>query len=270
MPVVLVLILAHGKEWADPYHQSLKDQFYANKYDLFASTPASAKMSITRYNPSIILVYGATTHDRTCDTVAIASRLRAFASLGGIVIFGGVPSAFTNPDEEDNDDNVFRTAFNLKWIVGERMQMDLYDCSGQMQNHTLRLEATYLYDVPYHSRLYRPMTANRDPDEQCAVVVQKYGAGIMGYLGAADLYCHDAKFVLVDMLRIAEELRSGKLDGQTPAEMMVGGEVWAPPGWNVDYRQPLTGELADAGRAVAAGSEGVGTCTASVHRLDGS
>ena len=228
--VVLILLLDHSQDWADKYHQNLIFQLKAKGYEVVASSPASAAMSITRYNPSIILIFEANNMDRKCDRNIITERLRNFAHAGGIVIFGGVPWAFNCPDNP-KPEFVFNTAFHLYWVVGESLKMEIGDTSGLMQQPRLFLKGTYLNNVPLSASLYRPYTNKIKKGEPCAVALQAYGNGCMGYIGSTDLVSEESKFILLDMCSIAEGMRVN-MGGRSPAEVMMGGKVWEPMGWH--------------------------------------
>ena len=135
---------------------------------------------------------------------------------------------------------VFNTAFRLDWTVGEdNLSMIVGDCTGMMQKSTLRLHGTYLHNVPLGSRVYRPYPHNdkdeKNMEEPCAVALQVAGDGCMGYIGSKDLYSGESRSMLVKLLVVAEGLARCR-DGKTPAEVMTGGKLWAPPGWVVESK----------------------------------
>ena len=235
--VVLIMLLDHGTSWASPRHQHLIHQLTVNNYHVIASSPASAALSITRYDPSIILLYEANSLNKKCDRKVLKDRLQEFTNSGGILIFGGVPWAF-NPVTNTKAKTVFNTAFRLNWTVGEEdLSMVVGDSSAMMQKSILTLNGTYLHNVALGSRVYRPyphkQKDEKNKEEPCAVALQMVGDGCMGYIGSKDLYSEESKFMLVDLLNGAEWLAKCK-DGKTPAEVMTGGKLWKPPGWVVE------------------------------------
>ena len=229
--VVLLLIIDHGKAWGNGPHQALVNQLRASHYNPIASNPAGALTAITRYNPAIILVMEANTIDQTCNRSAINKQLRNFTKAGGVVIFGGVPHALCPPKKAEA--KVFTLAFHIRdWTVDNTFETDIEDATGLMQSPRLSLNATYLKNVAVGARVYRcPNFALIEDDEPCAVAIQAYGQGCMGYFGSVDLFSVESRFILMTMIEISLS-RSGRTDGKSPAEFLSGGEIWHPPGWH--------------------------------------
>jgi len=60
----------------------------------------------------------------------------------------------------------------------------------------------------------------------------------VGFIGNIDLFSEGSKSMLVGMCKVAEGIVDRK-EGKTPAEVMLGGKVWHPPGWDGKVPQPL-------------------------------
>ena len=225
--VVELLILDHGKTWADRPHQAFLAELSLNGYTPISSYPSTVVGDITGYNPLVILVMHAKTLHRTVDRTAVITELRDFARAGGVVIFGSVPHAIKYPDAK-NAENVFTDAFDIKWTVGDELEMEIQAGKESIRPLTTVLKGTYLNGVSIEKRLYRPHTDTIEENEPCAVALKRYGNGCMGFIGAEDLFGVEARGMVLGMCQVARGMVKLE-EGKTPAAVM--GRLWQPPGW---------------------------------------
>lgn len=246
--IVLVLLLDHEPDsvWAKKRGQNLLRELEANNYTAIASSPASAILSITRYNPSIILIINATTLNKSINRDSLIKALTIFTEAGGTLLFGGVPSALNPPSRSSRSTaiTVFKTAFRLNWTVGADDQMEVGATSKDVRIAKFDLSGTCLNNVPLNQRLYRPNSHKIANKEPCGVALAKYGNGAIGYLGSEDLFSRESMILLIDMCKIGQEqLRSGDMD-KTPGEIISGGKMYGLSGWGTKHPDPSVMKIA--------------------------